>query len=691
MKEKKIKTIIISIFLFIISYNIRIYAIGRSKVVVWDESHFALDTSEYVGKRFFFDLHPPLGKQILAFVGYFLKFDVTLYTNFFPFPGGAPYVEGLKYVALRKVCAFFGSLIVPLSYLSAIELKISQKVAILLGILVAIENSLIVISKFILLDAFLLFFNSLTCFCFLKFNNTKKREFSVSWWKWQLLLGISMGGLISIKWTGFQTYALIGLFTLYDLFIYYIKNFKSMRTYIKHWISRIICLIIIPFFIYILLFYIHFQWFTNSGEGDPKMSTAFKSKLKGNTLYGPLDITNSSIVHLKNSRIGGGNLFSTANSKYSNNWVSTYLLDDPGLDWIIKKKQNENIKNDVYFRDGDIVQFVHKESNTYLTTTTYDYCPFTKSMKRVISKDELTDSSFWKIEFVENPSIKNFIQLKQGNFKEIPEVLHPVGTVFRLRNVKFNCLLRSHNVVLPMSLGWKRLETGCDFDNEDNSETLWHIEDNISFYYKSLPYLYKWDIKQSFWRDFLDYHSAMINVNKMMEPFPRATMRLDSHPKTWPFLNGGIRMLNWDDNTVKFYLLGNPFIWWLGTLSIIFVFGASLFKIKAIAKNENSIFSELFVLCGWIINYLPFYIVGRMTYLHHYLVSLYFSILCLVIFIDFYILPLIRIPILKRLFLIVVLITAISISIFFSPFVYGFTGPAINMKNRRWLKTWNIY
>jgi len=412
-----------------------------------------------------------------------------LYSKFFPFPGGAPYVEGLNYVALRKVCAFFGALIVPLAYLSAIELKISQKVAVLLGILIAIENSLVVISKFILLDAFLLFFNALTCYCFLKFNNTKKREFSQSWWKWQILLGISMGCLISVKWTGFQTYALIGLFTIYDLFIYYIKNFKNMKTYIKHWISRIICLIIVPFSIYLLLFYIHFQWFTNTGDGVPKMSTAFKSKLKGNTLYGPLEVTDDSCIHLKNSRIGGGCLLSTAQSQYSNNWVSTYLLDDPGLNWYIQKRPLPNEDNDIYIRDGDIIQLLHKESNTYLTTTTYDNCPFTKSMKRVISKEKFTESALWKIEFVKNPSIKNFINLQRGTYEEIPDVLHPIGTEFRLRNIKFNCLLRSHNVVLPMSMGWKRLETGCDFNHENSTETLWHIEDNTSSYRKYIYFV----------------------------------------------------------------------------------------------------------------------------------------------------------------------------------------------------------
>jgi len=101
--------------------------------------------------------------------------------------------------------------------------------------------------------------------------------------------------------------------------------------------------------------------------------------------------------------------------------------------------------------------------------------------------------------------------------------------------------------------------------------------------------MYHWNLPQSFWKNFFDYHSAMINVNKMMEPFPRTPLdkRLDSHPKKWPFLNVGVRLLNWDDKTVKFYLLGNPFIWWLATFAIICVSGISLLKLKSTYININ--------------------------------------------------------------------------------------------------------
>lgn len=37
----------------------------------------------------------------------------------------------------------------------------------------------------------------------------------------------------------------------------------------------------------------------------------------------------------------------------------------------------------------------------------------------------------------------------------------------------------------------------------------------------------------------------------------------------------GLRMCSWDAKTVKFYLLGNPMVWWPSFISI-FVFSASV-------------------------------------------------------------------------------------------------------------------
>lgn len=53
----------------------------------------------------------------------------------------------------------------------------------------------------------------------------------------------------------------------------------------KHFMARLLCLIIIPLIMYTGFFYIHLFILNNSGNGDGFFSSAFQSKLQGNSLY----------------------------------------------------------------------------------------------------------------------------------------------------------------------------------------------------------------------------------------------------------------------------------------------------------------------------------------------------------------------------------------------------------------------
>jgi len=47
----------------------RLYKIDRPPYVCWDETHFGKMAGKYLNRTFFFDVHPPLGKLIIAFAG----------------------------------------------------------------------------------------------------------------------------------------------------------------------------------------------------------------------------------------------------------------------------------------------------------------------------------------------------------------------------------------------------------------------------------------------------------------------------------------------------------------------------------------------------------------------------------------------------------------------------------------------
>jgi dolichyl-phosphate-mannose-protein mannosyltransferase len=60
----------------------------------------------------------------------------------------------------------------------------------------------------------------------------------------------------------------------------------------------------------------------------------------------------------------------------------------------------------------------------------------------------------------------------------------------------------------------------------------------------------------------------MMTSNNALVPDPDKQDDLASKFWQWPILNVGLRMCSWDDNTIKYYLLGNPFVYWGSTVSL---------------------------------------------------------------------------------------------------------------------------
>ena len=78
--------------------------------------------------------------------------------------------------------------------------------------------------------------------------------------------------------------------------------------------------------------------------------------------------------------------------------------------------------------------------------------------------------------------------------------------------------------------------------------------------------------KSNFFRDFIDLNVAMWQSNNALTPdLDKEADGLTSSPYQWPLLLTGLRMCGWGDNDVKFYLLGNPFVWWGGLAAVVAV------------------------------------------------------------------------------------------------------------------------
>lgn len=75
----------------------------------------------------------------------------------------------------------------------------------------------------------------------------------------------------------------------------------------------------------------------------------------------------------------------------------------------------------------------------------------------------------------------------------------------------------------------------------------------------------------------------MMTSNNALIPDPDKEDVLASKPFDWPFLHLGLRMCGWGDHQLKYYLLGNPVVWWGSTTSLfagILVFGIYVLRMQ---------------------------------------------------------------------------------------------------------------
>lgn len=139
------------------------------------------------------------------------------YNGSFEFKSGEKYPEEVNYAFMRAFNAFFGILCIPLAYFTARELHFRRPAVWLVTLMVLCENSYTTISRFILLDSMLLCGTVTTVFCWAKFHNQRHSSFEPEWFFWLFATGLSIGCVCSVKLVGLFVTALVGLYTIEDL------------------------------------------------------------------------------------------------------------------------------------------------------------------------------------------------------------------------------------------------------------------------------------------------------------------------------------------------------------------------------------------------------------------------------------------------------------------------------------------
>ncbi|HEX9722169.1 MAG TPA: phospholipid carrier-dependent glycosyltransferase [Candidatus Paceibacterota bacterium] len=220
----------------------RFWHLSSPARVIFDETHFGLYATKYLSHEYYFDIHPPLGKLLVALFSW-----IGGVSSGFSFELNAPY-EDPSFVALRFLPAFLGALLVPLAYLFVKELGFSRRAAFVAGFLVLFDNALLVQSRFTMLDIPLLFFILLSLYFFILARKTTM--FSGKWYTFYTACGLALGAAISTKWMGFGALGIVWFFQFLH------GNFFAKPRAQKLFITAF--LVVLPIVLYLGVFSVHF-------------------------------------------------------------------------------------------------------------------------------------------------------------------------------------------------------------------------------------------------------------------------------------------------------------------------------------------------------------------------------------------------------------------------------------------------
>ncbi|MCS7101106.1 MAG: phospholipid carrier-dependent glycosyltransferase [Burkholderiaceae bacterium] len=245
--------------LFALSALLHFIYFDRPLTVVFDEVYFPKYVMAYLRGEYYFDLHPPLGKLILFVAGWLAGLDpgFSFAANHLPFPDSS-------YLVLRVPPRVAGTLLPLVLAALALQLGLSRFAAFAVGLLAALDNALLVMSRFALLDSFLLLFGFSALLLYLQ-GRTRG-------WPWLLAAAASGGAALAVKWTGL---AFVGLILLAE-------GWAFLQTRAVRHIARIVATAATVAVIYVASFAAHFALGYRSGADDAAMSREFQATLAGN-------------------------------------------------------------------------------------------------------------------------------------------------------------------------------------------------------------------------------------------------------------------------------------------------------------------------------------------------------------------------------------------------------------------------
>lgn len=623
LKAKKFK--IAFVLITVLSFITRFWNLNLPGEVVFDEVHFGKFASYYLQGKYFFDLHPPFAKLLLALVAKLAGYDGHyLFDNI-----GDNYKDnGVPYVTIRAWPALLSSLVPPVVFLIMKESGYDLLACIVSSSLVLFDNAHVTEGRLILLDATLLFSMVCAIYCYVRFFKLRHTPFSRPWWAWLFFTGFFLSCTISTKYVGFFTFLSIGLSVCLELwYLWDIKTGLTVERFFQHFLARFFCLIFFPFLFFLFWFYMHFNILTISGPGDSFMSLEFQETLSDNPITANSTILNYyDIVTIKHM---GTNAFLHSHPEkypipYDDGRISSggqqvtgYQFDDENNYWMILPADHYDppieAKLNVPVKNMDYIKLHHVGTNTDLMThdVASPYHP-TNEEFTTVSVDESAgkkhEYTLFQVVMSDNTDPQRPLYTKASSFKLIHKLTHVA--------------MWSDPKPLP-DWAFKQLEIN-GAKNIQTGSIFWTFDDIIGLKDSRLKKEKKIPKKLPFWKKYLELQLTMFRQNNMLTEFHPYS----SNPSDWFTLHHGIAFWAKSEENKQIYLLGNPIGWWIiaGTvLSTTVVAAAEILLrqrgIRTLPETVRNHFyrSTMFFYMTYVFHYLPFFIMGRQLFLHHYL------------------------------------------------------------------------
>ncbi|KAK4702070.1 hypothetical protein P7C70_g4151, partial [Phenoliferia sp. Uapishka_3] len=594
-------------------------------------------------------------------------------------------------MGLRALPAIFGAFTPPLVYATMREGGSSVAAALFSTSLVLLDNAHVVQSRLILLDGPLVFFIVASTFCYMRFSNLAKSDFTRSWWMWLCLTGAGLSATIGSKMVGLFTFFTIGTSVAVDLLSILaprpvpagLPRFR-LRSFGKHLAARSAGLILLPATIYLAFFWVHLAILTQTGTGDDFMGVEFQRTLAGSPYLLPSEeIRHFDIITLRH-RDTRGFLQASAERDAPSSIIA--VLNASACDqWIIEPtREVPATGRGRIVRQHEVITLRQRATNLTLS-----------AIQRASSVSRFTTSS--DQEAATRPSSTHF-KLVIDEAHEGQQWLSNINPFSLVHAETQTAIITRTSGSVQQS---KMPVTGSRDLMEDAA--LWVVSDIFPQPDGAgrTPARRKGKALQRlpFWRKFFELQRLMLEHNaEITDEHPYT-----SRPSTWPFLLKGISFwVGPAADRSQVYMIGNPIGWGVCVLGLALSPFAMAWKVRKRRRSRGNLAPrtstttegfhfDLLFMAGWAFHYFPFFLMSRQLFLHHYLPAHLFSALVAGRLFDLITIRA-RLPRRKKILLLVLCISfELAGFLYFAPLTYGTSLASTEaVRRRRLFSTWLI-